>query len=350
MMDLKEDIMSTPQSKSEPKQQANPAVIFETLHRYQHTMALKGAIDLELFTHVASGATTSAELAARCRASERGVRILCDYLAILGFLHKTGGAYHLSHESAVFLDKQSPAYLGSAANFLAHPKMLSHFRDVAELVRTGRPLAGAGNMEPENDLWVEFATSMSPLAGMAARIAAPIIAEPGRAMRVLDIAAGHGLFGISVARYNAAAEIVAVDWKNVLAVASENAARFGVQDRYQILPGDVFEIEFGSGYDLVMIPNFLHCFDPETNGRLLRKVRAAIKSNGRVATIELVPNEDRISPPIPASFSMNMLGATESGDAYTLRQLEQMFRDADLGESRVRTLHPTPLTLILTSR
>src|SRR5581483_7478351 len=74
-------------------QQPNPTVIFETLNRYQQSMALKGAIDLELFTHIAAGARTPEGIAARCQASERGVRILCDFLTVMKVLTKANGAY-----------------------------------------------------------------------------------------------------------------------------------------------------------------------------------------------------------------------------------------------------------------
>ena len=332
-----------------PTQGATPAAIFETLNRYQHTMALKGAINLELFTHIAGGATTSAALAARCNASERGIRILCDFLTVLKFLTKTDGNYGLTPDSAVFLNKQSPAYLGTIANFVASDTLRSNFRDVAALVRKGSTLDGAGTMKPDNDLWVHFAREMEPIAAMSARLLAPIVSGPGRKIKVLDVAAGHGTFGISVAQHNPAAEIVAVDWKNVLEVAKENAIRAGVQSRFHTLPGSVFDVDLGTGYDLVLIPNFLHHFDAPTNVSLLKKLRKAMNPYSRVATLEFVPNEDRISPPIAASFSMMMLGNTQQGDAYTFREFDHMFRQAGFGESRMQDLEPTPQRLILTS-
>jgi ubiquinone/menaquinone biosynthesis C-methylase UbiE len=331
-----------------PSQQASPAIVFETLQRYQQTMALKGAIDLELFTHIANGADTPDAIAACCRANERGVRILCDFLTIIGFLRKTDGVYDLTRESALFLDKASPNYVGSITGFLTSPAILGRFRDVAALVRQGGPPDNA--MVPENDLWVEFAKSMAPVVILAAQRAAAIIGEPGRRIRVLDIAAGHGMFGIAVARHNPAAEIVALDWKKVLDVAIENAAKAGVQDRFHTIPGDVFEVDLGNGYDLVMIPNFLHHFDAATNVRLLKRIRTVMNPGGRLAAIEFVPNDDRISPPAPAAFSMNMLGATQHGDAYTFREFEQMFRSAGFGESRLQLLEPSPQALVLTSR
>jgi ubiquinone/menaquinone biosynthesis C-methylase UbiE len=173
------------------------------------------------------------------------------------------------------------------------------------------------------------------------------VTEPGKPAKVLDIAAGHGLLGISVAELNPAAEIVAVDWKNVLTVAIANAAKAGVSQRFRTIPGSAFDVDFGNGYDVVLLPNFLHHFDPPTNVTLLKKVRAAMKPGGLVATVEEVPNDDRISPPI-ASFSMMMLCSTPSGDAYTFRELDQMFRDAGFSETTMRNLEPSFATLLLT--
>ena len=71
--------------------QPSPDRIFETLTAFQQTEALRSAIELDIFTAIGEGATTAAALAHRCGASERGTRILCDYLTIIGFLTKEGG-------------------------------------------------------------------------------------------------------------------------------------------------------------------------------------------------------------------------------------------------------------------
>jgi 2-polyprenyl-3-methyl-5-hydroxy-6-metoxy-1,4-benzoquinol methylase len=311
-------------------------------------MALKGAVELEIFTHIGDGATNAAEIARRCQGTERGVRILCDFLTIHGLLTKTDGAYGLTPEAAVFLSKRSPAYMGSAAKFLAHEHHVAHFRDVAAAVRKGGALDD-GNMGPNDPVWVEFARSMGEMIGGVGRMVAPMVTEAGKPMKVLDVAAGHGLFGIEVAKLNPAAEIYAVDWKNVIQVGIENAAAAGVSDRFHAIPGSAFDVDFGSGYDLVLLPNFLHHFDPSTNVKLLKKIHASMKPGTTLATVEEVPNEDRVSPPI-ASFSMMMLCSTPAGDAYTFRELNQMFRDAGFGETSVRPLEPSFTTLLLTKR
>ena len=254
-----------------PAAQPNPSLIFETMNRYQHTMALKGAVELEIFTHIGDGATSAAEIAKRSKASERGTRILCDFLTIMGFLTKQDGAYGLTPESAAFLNKKSPAYMGSIAGFLTNETMLSSFRDVAGLVRKGGTmLGGDGTVESENPIWVEFARTMVPIVIMPAKMAAAIVAGTGR-KKVLDIAAGHGMFGICVAEQNPSAEIVGLDWKSVLEVALENAKRAGIMNRYKTIAGSAFDVDLQSGYDVVLIPNFLHHFDAPTNVTLLKK-------------------------------------------------------------------------------
>jgi 2-polyprenyl-3-methyl-5-hydroxy-6-metoxy-1,4-benzoquinol methylase len=326
--------------------QPSPIRIFETLNAYQQTMALKAAVELELFAHIADGASTVAEIARRCDASERGTRVLCDFLTVCGFLVKNGPAYSLAQDTAMFLNKRSPAYIGSVAGFLAHRRHVAHFDDIAAAVRKGGSV-DAGNMGPDDPVWVEFACSMAPMMRIMAGAAAPIVSEAGRPMKVLDIAAGHGMYGIAVAQHNPAAEVVAVDWKAVLEVALENAAKAGVSARYRTIPGSAFDVDFGTGYDAVLLPAFLHHFDHATNVSLLKKVRAAMKPGALLATFETMPNEDRVSPPTEAKFSMMMLCTTPAGDAFTFRELERMLKDAGFKESKLQPLGDLPARMIL---
>jgi hypothetical protein len=90
-------------------------------------------------------------------------------------------------------------------------------------------------------------------------------------VKVLDIAAGHGLFGIEIARQNPQARVTGLDWAPVLRVALENARKAGVQDRYDMLPGSAFQVDFGGPYDVVLLTNFLHHFDQPTCVGLLKK-------------------------------------------------------------------------------
>ncbi len=326
----------------------DPSLIFDTLFVYQQTMALKAAVELDLFTAIASGATLVPDIAARIKASERGTRILCDFLTIQKFLTKTDDKYALSPVLAPFLDTRSPAYMGAMAKFLAHPTITRSFEDLADKVRHGGASLGDSTVDPENPVWVEFARNMAGFVSVVAGAMAAIVARPGHPQKVLDISAGHGMFGISVARANPQAQIYGLDWKNVLVVARDNAAKAGVSDRFHEIPGSAFDVNLGQDYDLVFIPNFLHHFNPPTCVGLLKRVKAAMRPTGMVATSEFVPNPDRISPPMAAGFSLQMLAGTPEGDAYTFAELDGMFREAGFPPSTSQPLGHTPQTLILT--
>lgn len=328
--------------------QPNPSFVFQVLNSYQRTTALRAALQLDLFTAIAEGHNSVSAAATHCKATERGIRILCDFLTIVGLLTKQDGQYGLSPDAAIFLNRRSPAYIGSITDFLVRADTLDVFMDLADTIRDPqKSLSGRTAMEPENPMWVEFARAMAPLMVFPAEAIAEIVgAQSGENWKVLDIAAGHGMFGIAIAKRNPNAEIFALDWAPVLALAKENAKSAGVGARHHLLPGSFFDRDLGAGYNLVLITNFLHHFDPETNEKILKKVRAALAPGGRVVALDFVPNDDRVTPPAAAVFSMTMLGHTLAGDAYTFAEYDRMFRNAGYSSSEIRPL-PGPMSVIL---
>jgi len=333
-------------------QQPSPQLFFQTVNGHQRTEALKAAIELEVFTAIGEGNTTAAQIAKRCQTSEKGMRVLCDFLTIMGMLTKQGDQYAPTLDSATFLDKRSPAYLGGAVEFMCSPLLTDAAKNMTEAVRKGgTALENEGTVEAENPVWVKFARGMAPIMALPAQMIAKLI-DPGadRKLKILDIAAGHGLFGIAFATQNRQAEVTAVDWKSVLELAKGNAQKAGVSDRYSTIEGSAFDVDFGAGYDLVLLTNFLHHFDPPTNETLLRKVRAALVDDGRAVTLDFVPNEDRVTPPEAAGFSMQMLIGTPGGDAYTFPELERMFANAGFSRSTVHALPPTFQQVVISEK
>jgi SAM-dependent methyltransferase len=330
----------------------SPDIVFDTLFAYQRSAALKTAIELQLFTAIHEGARAVSAIAERCHASERGTRILCDFLSTIGLLTKSGSTYDLTPESERFLSQRSPAYLGTTARFLLRPELRGDFDNLTEAVRHGGvPPSGDNIVSEDHQIWVEFARSMMPMMAPAAEAIADLVASSagGGPLKVLDIASGHGLFGIRIAQRNPRAEIVAVDWKAVLAVAEENARAAQISDRYRTAPGDAFTVDFGDSYDIALVTNFLHHFDQPTCTTFLRKVNQALKPGGRVVVLEFVPNPDRISPPFPARFSLTMLAETPGGDAYTFDELRLQLENAGFSNVTAHGL-PTPQMVLLAEK
>jgi hypothetical protein len=324
-----------------PTSRPSPEHIFQTLNAHQQTSVLKTGIELDLFTAIDEGNHRAENIASFVKASLRGVRILCDYLTIMGFLAKEEGEYSLSTDAALFLSKRSPAYMGTIVDFLGNETHHRNLGKLTEAVRRGGTVGDKGdNLVPNDDLWVSFARSMAPLMVPPAMFIAQLVrAQDAQPMRVLDIAAGHGTFGITIAKQNPKATVTAVDWPAVLEVAKENAQRAGVANRYRAQPGSAFDINFGEGYDVVLLTNIFHHFDQETCVRLMQRVHQALKVDGKAVTLEFVPNEDRVTPPAAASFSLQMLIGTDAGDAYTFSEYQEMFQKAGFPRN---TIHPIP--------
>ena len=222
--------------------------------------------------------------------------------------------------------------------------------DPAACVRKGGAV-GSGTVGADDPVWVKFARAMAPFVAPIAKATGEVLSASGPPpQRVLDIAAGHGLFGLEIALRHSQTRVSAVDWAKVLEVAAENYRAKGAADRLEIIPGSAFDVEFGTGYDLALLTNFLHHFDEATCISLLRKVHGALKPGGRAAATEFVPDDGRVSPAMPASFAFIMLATTPAGDAYTHRELDRMFRAAGFAASAAHKLLPSPQTLVVATK
>ncbi len=354
-MGMQQQAVSSPEvisSQADDTAEPNPVLPWDTIHGYQRSAALRTAIDLDLFTAIGAGCADVRTITERCDASERGVRILCDFVTVAGFLMKQDGHYRLTPTSGAFLDSRSPAAMTTIVRFLNAPKLLDAFRNLTQAVKQGgTALPQGGVTEPEFDEWVTFAESMTPIMRTAAEFIAELAMAPGPPPRwVLDLAAGHGLFGLALAKRVSEAQIVAQDWPNVLEVAKRNAELAGVADRYHLLPGDAFKVDLGGPFDTVILTNFLHHFTKGECQQLLRRISECLNPGGRLFTLEFIPNADRVSPPIPATFSLMMLGLTPKGDAYTMEELEAMLIDSGFSHNELRQIPQSPQQLVVSTK
>src|SRR5437867_6210858 len=142
----------------------SPERVLDAFQAFHRTAAVKAGVDLDLFTAIGEGVDTAEALATRCQAAERGIRILCDYLVVIGFLRKQSNRYVLGVDAATFLDRHSPAYFGSTVSYFACELNQEAFaRLTAAVRRGGTALPGDGVLAPEHPAWVEFARAMAPI-------------------------------------------------------------------------------------------------------------------------------------------------------------------------------------------
>ena len=203
-------------------------------------------------------------------------------------------------------------------------------------------------MAPEHPVWIDFARGMAPMMMPPAQVLARLLPlDATRPSRILDIAAGHGVYGIALAQKHPQAQLVALDWAPVLEVARENANAAGLADRFSTIAGSAFEVDLGENYDVVLVPNFLHHFDPPTCVAFLKRVCPVLRPGGCIAIVEFVPNPDRVTPPEAASFSLVMLATTVAGDAYTFDELNDMLSRAGFKQAQQYPLPPSFETVII---
>ena len=322
--------------------QFSPELFFDNVNGYYRTAAIKAGIEMEVFTKVGERGCDAPTLARQCQAPQRGIRILCDYLTTIGFLCKEQQRYFITKEMAMFLNKNSPGYIGGTIDFLLSDEVMSSFTNLTKTIQTGKTITSEqGALDPDHPQWVKFAKAMQPVMSLASMVLAERVdQERDKPLKVLDVACGHGLFGIAFAKQNPYVEVTAADWSNVLTVAKENAEIAGVSERMRYVPGDAFEQDLGEGYDIVLFANFLHHFSPSKCEEIIAKAHHCLKHDGRAVTFEFIANQDRISPPLASIFTMMMLGTTPEGDVYTFEEIKQMFSNCGFKNSELHSLSP----------
>jgi SAM-dependent methyltransferase len=335
---------------SEQEKKLTPERIMQLAWGFAPPMLLEAAVRHRIFDLLDEAPKALPQVAQETGASERGLRALLNGLVGLQLLAKDGDRYDLTPESRAFLVSTRPAYYGGFFHHIS-TQLIPGFTQLTEVVRTGRPAAAMNQQGPGSEFFQQFVEDLVPLSFASARGLAGALRVDGATepVRVLDIAAGSGVWGIALAQASPQVRITAADWAGVIPVTKRVAARFGVADRFTYLEGDIDTADFGTGYHIATLGHILHSEGAGRSRRLLQKVADALVPGGTVAIAEFIPNEERTGPPQPLLFAVNMLVNTEEGDVFTFGEMKTWLEEA--GFRDVRTLDvPAPSPLVLATR
>ena len=331
-----------------------PAVTPERIHQmvwgFAPPLILEAAIRHRVFDILDCGPRTLAEVAAESGASERGLRGIMDALVGFQFLARDGERYTLTPESAAFLVTTKPSFQGGLLKH-ASSQLIPSWLNLTEVVRTGQPARGVNEEGPGAEFFREFVGDLFPMNFPAAQAAGAALGLQSATdtVRVLDIAAGSGVWGIGLAQASPKVEVTAVDWPGVLEITRQFAQRFGLADRFHYLAGDLMEVDYGTGYQAVTLGHILHSEGEARSRQLLRKVYDALAPGGSVVIGEFLTNEERTGPIGGLIFAVNMVVNTTGGDTFSFEQIRGWLEEA--GFKNVRTLEaPAPSPLILATR
>jgi hypothetical protein len=337
--------METKETKDQP---LNPQRIFQMAFGYAAPLILETALEHGVFDQLHRQPMNAGELAAATETSPRGMRILLNGLVALEMVRRQGdGKFALTAESSEFLVSSKPAYFGGMIRHTSK-QLLAKWMQLSEIVATGKP-ARAVNQEGDGSaFFAEFVEAIFPNSYPAASALADHLKVAGAAqtVKVLDLAAGSGVWGIALAQKSPKVQVTAVDWPAVLPVTRKVAGRFGVVERFTFSPGDLASADFGSGHHVATLGHILHS-EGETRSRaLLKKTFAALAPGGTIAIAEMLPDDDRSGPPHALIFSVNMLVNTDEGDTFTFPEISGWLKEAGFVSPRkIDAPGPSPLIL-----
>ena len=313
---------------------------------------VKGSVDLNVYGAILKGARDAAEIARRISAPERTTRILCDALVGIQFLTKDDQHhYGVSPFAQAFLDPEKPSYLGDMVNIFANPVMWDSLVKVAETVRNGGTLLERNALTPEHEFWETFAKSTFAFAMPGAQMMAAELKNLGLPIgaRILDLACGTGVYGFVAASQDPASHVTCVDWPNVLKHTRTYAERMDLSERVEYREGDIFTADLGTSYDLVIMANVHHHFDPETCVKLNQRAKAALKPGGTAAVVDFLADEARRENTRALLFGIVMMTWTPRGSVFTESEYRDLFHKAGFKEVRVAR-SPQTLQAVLLAR
>jgi SAM-dependent methyltransferase len=323
----------------------DPRRLLEMAWGYAPPIVISAAVEHRVFDLLASGPRTAEEVRKENGASARGLRILMNALVALELLRKDAdGRYALTPESETFLVRGKPGYLGG---FAQHgDTLIPKWMQLKEIVRTGNPAVTVNQEADGTEFFEGFVEDLFPVGYPSAQALAASL--PGK-KRILDLAAGSGVWSVPFAQLAPDVRVTAVDWPGVLRTTRKVTERCGVASQYEFRAGDLREADFGSGYDAAVLGQILHSEGAERSRALLGKTYRALAPGGTIAIAEFLANDDRSGPPMAMLFAVNMLVNTTDGDTFTIPEISGWLRDIGFGE--VRTLDvPAPSPLLLATK
>jgi hypothetical protein len=320
-----------------------PDKILQTGLAFWPSKTLLSAVELGLFTELASGPQALEAIQSRLRLHPRAARDFLDTLVALGFLSRSGDRYSNTPETEVFLDRAKPSYVGGILEMANH-RLYPFWGHLTEALRTGQPqnevkAGGPGMFETlyaDPARLKEFLKAMTGISHGANMTIARAFPWKDYATFV-DVGTAQGDLAVQVARANSHLRGVGFDLPQVEPIFTEYVAAIGVSDRVSFTPGSFFERELPKA-DVVMMGHILHDWDLPTKRMLIQKAFSALPAGGAFIVYDAIIDDGRSANAFGLMMSLNMLIETPGGFDYTGADCSDWMTDAGFTTTRVEPL------------
>jgi 3-hydroxy-5-methyl-1-naphthoate 3-O-methyltransferase len=325
-----------------------PERILQFAWGYVPPLVLEAAVHHRVFDVLDSGPKSLAQVSQETGASERGLAAVMNILVGLNFLAKEHDLYRLTPESSAFLVSTKPGFHGGLLRHGSR-QLIPKWLQLNEIVQTGKPAGAVNEEKTGGEFFQQFVNDIFPLSYPGALALSRHLVNHSEPVKVLDLAAGSGVWGIAMAQASNKVHVTAVDWPEVLPTTRQTTARFGVAERFSFISGDLAHTDFGSGYDVATLGHILHSEGRQRSRELLKKTFRALAPGGTIAIAEFLVNPERTAPVHCLIFAANMLVNTETGDTYSFEEISGWLREAGFVDSRTLDA-PGPSPLVLATR
>lgn len=327
----------------------DPAAVVAMASAYYASATLFAALECGVFDLLArTPGATSAQLASRCHAHQRGLALLLDGCAALGLLIKDGDGYRNSPAAALTLVPGAEHDLTGAIRY--NQDVYAAWGRLAELARSGRPVESPElHLGADRERTRRFVLAMHGRALGIGRAVVPMLDLSG-VRRLLDVGGGPGTYSMLMAQAAPQLRCLVLDLPPVAAVASELIAASGVAERVRLLPGDYHTTAFPEGQDAVVFFGVLHQEPPDAIRDLLRRAFAALRPGGCLYVLDLMTDASHTRPAFAALFALNMALTTEHGWVFSDCELDAWLREAGFTAQSCRPVPPPMPHALMSAR
>jgi len=186
-------------------------------------LIIDAAVTCGIFDALEAGARTVAQVAARTNCSERGVHAVMNALAGLGLLTKQDSSYSLGSDAFTYLVSTRTSFFGGYFRYFTQ-RVIPMWLRLPEAIRTGRPVRDVTQEQTGTEYFREFVPALFPAnRGAALALAKELrVSETAVPICGLDLAAGSGVWGISLAQESRHVRVTAVDWEGAFRIRSSS--------------------------------------------------------------------------------------------------------------------------------
>ena len=316
--------------------------ISEIAFGFMGSKALFAALGAGVFTHLADGPLSCAELAARCPLDEARTETLMTALAGLGLVESENGKFRNSPAAESFLVKGAKYDFGDYLRLQVGQQMYGLLDQIEDALQDKLDEDATASYadwfsDPEEAKLYsasQHAGSLGPARQLARKI------DLGGARRLLDVGGGTGAFAITLCKAFPDLSATIVEFPNVAKLGREYVAEAGLSDRIDYVEGNALDTDWPDEQDVILMSYLLSGVPGETHDGLMARARDHLSPGGRLLVHDFVVRADRSGPKLAALWQLQHTAFTPQARSVDEGGLRESLEKAGFQDISVEVMIP----------